>query len=142
MLRQKFNLFPQFEQVFPVPGLVYDYTHPANASFIKLVVESLIDGFVEDFKGFQTRMEGVERVGGSHNYHWAKENDRDTDPLFWLHHAMVNCIWFKWQKKHKLNTYAFEGGSIQQFENTTIFSQYLNGGPPYLTRAPVLQLRL
>jgi hypothetical protein len=59
-LRQKFNLFPQFEQVFPVPGLVYDYTHPANASFIKLVVESLIDSFVGDFKGFQMRMEGVE----------------------------------------------------------------------------------
>ncbi|KAJ7878655.1 hypothetical protein B0H13DRAFT_1892534 [Mycena leptocephala] len=104
--RKKFNLFPQFEQVFPVPGLVYDYTHSANASFIKLVVESLIDSFVGDFKGFQTRMEGVE---------------------------MVNCIWFKWQKKHKLNTYAFEGGSVQQFENTTVFSQYLNGGPPYLT---------
>ncbi|KAJ7908749.1 hypothetical protein B0H13DRAFT_2495887 [Mycena leptocephala] len=55
-LRQKFNLFPQFEQVFPVPGLVYDQTRPANASFIQPVVESLIDGF----KGFQARMEGVE----------------------------------------------------------------------------------
>jgi tyrosinase len=43
---------------------------------------------------------------------------------------MVDCIWFKWQKKHKLNKYAFDGGSVQQFENTT---QYSNGGPPYLT---------
>ncbi|KAJ7883330.1 hypothetical protein B0H13DRAFT_1890415 [Mycena leptocephala] len=46
--------------VFPVPGLAYDHTHPANASFIKLVVESLTDGFVGDFKDFQVRMEGVE----------------------------------------------------------------------------------
>ncbi|KAJ7871781.1 hypothetical protein B0H13DRAFT_1895604 [Mycena leptocephala] len=51
--RKKFNLFPQFEQVFPVPGLVYDYTHPANASFIKLVVESLIEGFVGTSKVFR-----------------------------------------------------------------------------------------
>jgi hypothetical protein len=52
MLHWKFSLFPLFEQVFPVPGLTYDHTCPANASCIKLVVESLIDGFVGDFKGF------------------------------------------------------------------------------------------
>ncbi|KAJ7881447.1 tyrosinase copper-binding domain-containing protein [Mycena leptocephala] len=73
MLHQKFNLFPQFEQVFPVPGLAYDYTHSANASFIKLMVESLIDGFVGDFKGFQTQMEGVE---GPHiNVHFIVSRD-------------------------------------------------------------------
>ncbi|KAJ7908740.1 Di-copper centre-containing protein [Mycena leptocephala] len=173
MLHQKFNLFPRVEQVLPVPGLAYNHTCPANASFIKPVVESLIDGFVGDFKGFQARMEGGPHI----NVHFIVGRDvgglcpSDTpvgyisgptftangsvtsliirplliaspllDPLFWLNHAMVNCIWFKWQKKHKLNTYAFEGGSVQQFENTTVFSQYLNEGPPYLT-SPLAPLR-
>jgi tyrosinase len=46
---------------------------------------------------------------------------------------MIDRIWFKWQNKHKLNKYAFEGGSVQRFENITVFSQYPTGGPPYLT---------
>ncbi|KAJ7881416.1 Di-copper centre-containing protein [Mycena leptocephala] len=149
-LRRNFTLFPPLELAYPVPGLPYNDSRPASASFIKPVVQSLTDGFVGDFKGFQTRMEGVE---GPHiNVHFIVGGDMggacpvdappgcisgpafaSNDPLFWLHHAMIDRIWFKWQKKHKLNKYAFEGGSVQRFENSTVFNQYPTGGPPYLT---------
>jgi tyrosinase len=59
-LRRNFTLFPPLELVYPVPGLPYNDSRPASTSFIKPVVQSLTDGFVGDFKGFQTRMEGVE----------------------------------------------------------------------------------
>ncbi|KAF7357739.1 Di-copper centre-containing protein [Mycena venus] len=148
-LRRNFTLFPDLELVFPVPVLGWNRTRPANASFTKPVVESLIDDFLGDYKGFQVRIDGVE---GPHvNVHVIIGGDlagacpsdapagcipgptfSPNDPLFFLHHAMVDRIWFKWQKKHKLNKYAFEGGSVQRLETASAFSLYPNGGPPYL----------
>ncbi|KAJ7879148.1 hypothetical protein B0H13DRAFT_1892373 [Mycena leptocephala] len=138
-LRRKFNLFPRFEQVFPVLGLVYNHTRPANASFINR----------REWKEWSQRGCGLARVMRllaafldllspptvviSPIIRPLLIASSLLDPLIWLHHAMIDRIWFKWQKKHKLNKYAFDGGSVQRFENTTIFSQYLNGGPPYLT---------
>ncbi|KAJ6629533.1 hypothetical protein B0H10DRAFT_2388959 [Mycena sp. CBHHK59/15] len=55
------------------------------------------------------------------------------DPFFFLHHAMVDRMWFKWKQKHQLNRYAHEGGSVQRLENDTIFDQYPTEGPPFLT---------
>ncbi|KAJ7713461.1 Di-copper centre-containing protein [Mycena olivaceomarginata] len=149
-LRRNYTLIPQLDVVFPVPGLAWNHTRPGNASFTKPVVESLIDGFVGDYKGFQARMEGVE---GPHlNVHFTIGGDvagacpvdapagcisgptfSSNDPLFFLHHAMLDRIWFKWQKKHNLNKNAFEGGSVQHLENASAFGLYPTGGPPYLT---------
>ncbi|KAJ6594303.1 Di-copper centre-containing protein [Mycena capillaripes] len=149
-LRRNFTLVPPLESRFPVPGLVWNHTRPGNASFTKPVAESLTDGFVGDYKGFQARMEGVEGphlnvhfiIGGDAGGECPSEAPPDcipgptfsaNDPLFFLHHAMVDRIWFKWQKKHKFNIYAFEGGSVQRLENAAAFAQYPTGGAPYLT---------
>ncbi|KAJ6498893.1 Di-copper centre-containing protein [Mycena sanguinolenta] len=148
-LRRNFDLYPPLDILLGIPGLVYNHTRPANASFTEPVVESLINGFVGDYKGFQTLMEGTE--GPHMNIHFgvggdlggACPNDAPpgcipgatfsvNDPLFFLHHAMIDRIWFKWQQKHN-NKYAFKGGAVQRLENASAFSLYPNGGPPYLT---------
>jgi hypothetical protein len=36
-----------------------------------------------------------------------------SDPMFWLHHGMVDKIWWDWQQKSSENARAFEGGSVQ-----------------------------
>jgi hypothetical protein len=59
-LRRNYTIFPPIEQLFPIPGFVWNHTRQANESFTTPVVESLIDGFVGNYKGFQTHMEGVE----------------------------------------------------------------------------------
>ncbi|KAJ7693383.1 Di-copper centre-containing protein [Mycena rosella] len=148
-LRRNFTLFPPLDALLPVPDMAWK-ARPANASFTKPVVESLIDGFVGDFKGFQAQMEGPK--GPHPNVHLIIGGDMSgqcpvdapagcvsgptfspNDPLFFLHHAMVDRIWFKWQRKHKLNKHAFAGGSVQQLDNVTVFSEYPTGGPPFLT---------
>ncbi|KAJ7222420.1 Di-copper centre-containing protein [Mycena pura] len=149
-LRRNFTLFGPVEELFP-PGFVWNHTRPANASFTRPIVESLIDGFVGDFKGFQDRTEGVE---GPHlNVHFivggidmggacpidappgciGGPTFSPNDPLFFMHHAMIDRIWFKWQRKHKLNKYAFEGGSVQTIDDVASYSLYPTGGPPFLT---------
>ncbi|KAJ8696077.1 hypothetical protein PTI98_005975 [Pleurotus ostreatus] len=55
-----------------------------------------------------------------------------NDPLFWMHHAMIDKVWSEWQSKHEANSMSFEGGSVQRFENITIHERYPNGGPPFL----------
>lgn len=54
---------------------------------------------------------------------------------------MIDRIWFKWQHKHALNKRAFEGGSVQMLDNATVFSEYPNGGAPWLTVRPLLPFR-
>ncbi|KAJ7167406.1 hypothetical protein C8R43DRAFT_1085855 [Mycena crocata] len=154
-LRRNFTLFPPLQVLFP-PGFVWNHSRPGNASLIRPVVESLIDGFVGDYKGFQARMDSAEWVGnfpklraftlifltsdmggvcpiGAPAGCVSGPTFSSNDPLFWMHHMMLDRIWFKWQKKHKLNRYAFEGGSVQRLETTAAFGLYPTGGPPDVT---------
>jgi len=55
-----------------------------------------------------------------------------NDPLFFMHHAMVDKIWFDWQNKHPQNFYAYAGGSISAASNFTLFTQFPTGLPPFL----------
>jgi len=50
-----------------------------------------------------------------------------------MHHAMVDKVWFDWQHKHSSNFWSFEGGSVQAFENITVYTEYPNGAPPALS---------
>lgn len=53
---------------------------------------------------------------------------------------MVDKVWFDWQNKHPANARAYAGGSVQAFENETIYNQYPNGAPPYLTVSDIFLL--
>jgi tyrosinase len=45
---------------------------------------------------------------------------------------MIDKIWFDWQHRDPANANSYFGGSVQAIESLDTFSQYPNGGPPYL----------
>ena len=45
---------------------------------------------------------------------------------------MVDKLWFDWQHAHESNYYAFFGGTVSEFNDTALFAEYPNGGPPFL----------
>ncbi|KAJ7150509.1 Di-copper centre-containing protein [Mycena crocata] len=142
-LRRNFTLYPPMQELFPFPDFLWNQTCTANESFTKPVVQSLIDGYIGDFKGMQAKMEGVD--GPHANVHFMVNGDLGgacpsdappgctPGPTFPQRLQMVDRIWFKWQKKHDLNKNAFEGGSVQRLDNASIYALYPNGGPPMLT---------
>ncbi|CAE6336679.1 unnamed protein product [Rhizoctonia solani] len=54
-----------------------------------------------------------------------------SEPMFHLHHANVDRVWWLWQEKNSINKYAFHGGSVQ---NRSSFDIYPNGQPPWLNK--------
>ncbi|CEL51520.1 hypothetical protein RSOLAG1IB_00055 [Rhizoctonia solani AG-1 IB] len=54
-----------------------------------------------------------------------------SEPMFHLHHANVDRLWWLWQEKNSINKYAFHGGSVQNRSSSDI---YPNGQPPWLNK--------
>jgi len=145
ILRRNFTLLA-FD--LPIPF----FTEPlkeANSSFSAPAIESILEGSVGDFKGFQ---EGLEAFEGPHSaVHLIMGGDlhgmcpqnappnctwgstwSPNEPLFFMHHAMIDKIWFDWQHRDPANANSYFGGSVQAIESLDTYSQYPNGGPPYL----------
>ncbi|KAJ7302690.1 Di-copper centre-containing protein [Mycena albidolilacea] len=146
-IRRNFTLQPYMN--FPLPGFITDPLLEANATFTKGEIDKLTNGFVGDFKRFQTYFEAFNGShGGVHNIVGGDLGGTcpDTAPpgcvggptfspndvLFWLHHAMLDKIWFDWQHKHPANARAFQGGAVEALENVTIFNMFPNGQAPFL----------
>ncbi|KII86645.1 hypothetical protein PLICRDRAFT_30890 [Plicaturopsis crispa FD-325 SS-3] len=146
-LRRNYTLEPWADvtsDLFPDPDKM------ANTSFTISEMTKLITGYKGDFKGFQTYFEAPE---GAHSMvHEIMGGDLGgqcpenapanctagptwsaNEPLFWLHHAMVDKVWYDWQNYDSANSNAFEGGSVQMLANETVYSMYPNGAPPALT---------
>ncbi|KAJ7091863.1 Di-copper centre-containing protein [Mycena belliarum] len=150
---RNYTLFPPLDKLIPIPGFVWNLSMPATDNFTRPVVEGIINGFEGDFRNFHATLES-----GPHTYvHLCVSGDMAgvcpvgappdcitaptfsaNDPLFFLHHAMVDRIWYKWQHKHKSNKNAFFGGSVQRLENATAFLRYQTGGPPFLSMDSVI----
>ncbi|KUJ14273.1 Di-copper centre-containing protein [Mollisia scopiformis] len=152
-LRRNFTLVPYSADAgssfFPDPDI------DANATFTPAKINALIANYTGDFKGFQKYMEGFEGPHGSvheilggdlagycpEDANEACFDDEPSptfsanEPMFWMHHAMVDRVWWLWQNHHPNNTYAFEGGSVQNF---TDYDQFPNGGPPWLSMDSIL----
>ncbi|KAK0204725.1 hypothetical protein DFS33DRAFT_1382625 [Desarmillaria ectypa] len=56
----------------------------------------------------------------------------NDDPLFYLHDAMIDKLYWEWQNKDPSNLYAFEGGSVQSISTWAEYVQYPNGAAPWL----------
>ncbi|KAJ6626038.1 Di-copper centre-containing protein [Mycena sp. CBHHK59/15] len=147
-LRRNFTLQPFLD--FPLAGFLSPAQQQldANATFTPAERDKLVNGFVGDYKGFQKYFEGF---NGSHGaVHLMMGGDLSgkcpgnapanctggptfsaNDPLFWMHHAMVDKMWFDWQNRHLSNTKAFFGGSVQALENVTYHNIYPNGAAPF-----------
>jgi hypothetical protein len=46
---------------------------------------------------------------------------------------MVDKIWYNWQQLDPRNANSFFGGASEPTDNLTIYDEYPNGGPPFLT---------
>lgn len=140
-----FTDFPEFE---PNPEKM------ANTSFTREEVDRLVNGYAGDFNGLQKDLESFEGMhsavhnilGGdlkgacpesdigralypdcSHGSKWSP-----NDPIFFLHHAMLDKVWSDWQHRRPENRMAFYGGSVKSIQNASIYEQYPNGAPPFL----------
>ncbi|KAF8509315.1 Di-copper centre-containing protein, partial [Hysterangium stoloniferum] len=120
----------------------------ANVTFTADEVAKLVNRWRGDFEGFHAHLEGMQ--GAHMSVHLimggdlagrcprsvsvetciADANWSPNEPLFWLHHAMVDKIWSDWQHADPANTWAFAGGATRDL---LTWPKYRNGGPPALT---------
>jgi len=129
-------------------------TLPLNTFIAPERVEAMVDGLPGDFLGFQTLFENG---NGSHGaIHQMIGGDlfgicplsagpacvqgawTPNDPLFILHHAMVDKLWDDWQRRRPENFWSFHGGIIGSHSAPGIFNQFPNGAPPFLNLGSVL----
>ncbi|KAJ7182211.1 Di-copper centre-containing protein [Mycena crocata] len=149
-LRRNFTLQPFLN--FPLAGFLSEADEElyANATFTPAERDKMVNGFVGDFKGFQKYFEGF---NGSHGaVHLMMGGDLGgtcpgdapagcsggptfsaNEPLFWMHHAMVDKMWYDWQDSHPANKMAFSGGSVQALNNATYYNEFPNGAAPFLS---------
>lgn len=147
ILRRNFTLQPYIgfgdQEIFTDPAKY------ANTSFTFSEMRKLTTGYEGDFKGFQKYFEATEGAHGS--VHLIMGGDLGgscpasainctggptfsaNEPMFWLHHAMVDKVWYDWQRKHAVNFWAYEGGSVQNLTSLAAIDEYPNGMPPALS---------
>ncbi|KAI9436424.1 Di-copper centre-containing protein [Lactarius indigo] len=128
------------------------FTEPqkeANSSFLAPEIEKLLETSAGDYKGFQEAFETFEGPHGA--VHLIMGGDlggtcpknapsnctagptwSPNDPLFWMHHAMVDKVWYDWQHRNPENAKSFFGGSVQALQSLDTYNQFPNGGPPFL----------
>lgn len=51
---------------------------------------------------------------------------------------MVDKIWYDWQHRNQSNFWAYHGGTIQPFANSSIYDEYPNGVPPFMNVSPTM----
>jgi len=121
----------------------------ANTGMTKANVDFIVSSFQGDFINFQTYFEGTNGthvgahviVGGDMSGYcsngakppacYAGSKWTPNDPLFFMHHAMVDKIWSDWQNKHPDNFYSYGGGSIFPATSFATYLQFPTGLPPF-----------
>ncbi|KAH7339062.1 Di-copper centre-containing protein [Rhizoctonia solani] len=132
VITRNFKPKPFEEQVFP-----FEFTTPdllASDTFTPAKIDEIVNGFPGDYVGFAAHMDGV-RAQGMHNAAHLMTRPGDlsnpsyspNDPLFFLHHANLDRIWDKWQRKSTQNAAAYGGGSVQKLEE---YDTYPVGAAP------------
>jgi len=107
-----------------------------NVTIAQPNIDRVLTSFTGDFQGFQGNFEGI--IGPHPAAHIMLGGDMSgtcpstapadcvpgpkwtsNDPMFFLHHAMVDKLWFDFQNKYPSNQYAFLGGSVSVFNGTS-----------------------
>ncbi|KAF9647444.1 Di-copper centre-containing protein [Thelephora ganbajun] len=127
-----------------------------NTTFTKANVDFTLNSFTGDYINFQAYLQGVPGphpgphiiLGGDMSglcpfglqppacYHGTKWSS--NDPMFYLHHTMVDKIWYDWQHRNSSNKNAFGGGSISAQVDPSQESEYPTGAPPFLNLSSVI----
>lgn len=147
VLRRNFTLKPYSNAPRP---WVTDPDWYGNNSFTIGEVAKMINGFTGDFVGLQTELA---KFQGSHNsLHFIVGGDLGgtcpagappdcvpgptfsvNDPIFFLHHAMVDKIWWDWQNRDRANFWQFSGGTVSVLDDYPQFQKYPTGAPPMMS---------
>jgi len=149
-IRRNFSVFPFTNAAFQnVKGIDVPAAYMPNTTMVPENVAFMVNGFDGDFIGFQAYFEGL--PGPHSGPHLMLAGDMGglcpfgtgppdcyfgtkwtpNDPMFFLHHAMVDKIWYDWQHALPMNKYAFGGGENATF-GTSDFVEFPTGKPPYL----------
>ncbi|KAB5590425.1 Tyrosinase tyrosinase: common central domain containing protein [Ceratobasidium theobromae] len=130
-IARHFDLYPFKQQVFPFEFPIPDM--PATDAFTPEAIKSIVNGSKGNYTDFAYKIDGV-RAQGPHNAaHLMMGGDLSSllwspnDPIFFLHHAMLDCTWEKWQNRRSENMWAIGGGLTQDVAN---FDTYPVGAPP------------
>ncbi|KDQ27566.1 hypothetical protein PLEOSDRAFT_1104248 [Pleurotus ostreatus PC15] len=133
-LRRRFNLFPYSTSVVlgvPIdPHLPINNTFTASETYFEAIqgahasVHLIVNG---DLLGACPGNAPPDCKGGP--------TFSANDPLFWLHHGMIDKVWHDWQHYSKANTRAFEGGSVQRLDNIT---KWPTGSAPWMNLQSVM----
>ncbi|GAB1524889.1 hypothetical protein RhiTH_008045 [Rhizoctonia solani] len=131
VVSRKFNPRPFDNHVFPF-GFNAPEMH-ATQPFAPEAMENIVEGSTGNFTDFAYKIDGVTAQGPHNAAHLMMGGDMGNllwspnDPLFYLHHAHIDCIWEKWQDRRPENAMAFGGGLTQDVEN---YHLYPVGAPP------------
>ncbi|TBU33894.1 Di-copper centre-containing protein [Dichomitus squalens] len=147
-LRRNFTLRPYI--ALADNPTILDPTLEANVSFTPAEVQKMVHWTPGDFPGMQFYMERPEGPHG--NVHEILGGDLGgycpadaypdcepqptfsaNEPIFQMHHAMVDKVWYDWQHANPENFWAYHGGSVQNITSLQALSDYPNGMPPYLS---------
>ncbi|KAG9083148.1 hypothetical protein FRC06_004681 [Ceratobasidium sp. 370] len=144
---------PIRRQYTPYPYLAWWWVpRPQEAAVATIgtsFVDAAINGFDGNFIGFQNATEKAQAFHA--NIHMIMGGDMagtcpaaagsscqggstwtPNDPMFYLHHANIDRIWWKWQWQNPIsNLYAFKGGSNMTYSDPA----YPNGYPPWMSIA-------
>jgi len=158
-LRRNFTLYPYLPPGFPIPSGVpaLDPTLMLNTTFTWEVVNTTVNSTPGDYVTFQTTLENFSGphpgphlilggdMGGTCPFgsgppecipgpKWSS-----NDPMFFLHHAMIDKVWYDWQRRNSSSQDAFAGGSVSwQADPNVLFLQYPTGAPPLLNTSSVI----
>ncbi|KAF8259519.1 Di-copper centre-containing protein [Lactarius quietus] len=149
-LRRSFTLKPFRGIPPPVDVFFPNPQKEANSSFLAPEIEKLLETSAGDYKGFQAAFEAFQGahssvhmiMGGDDLSGSCPENAPSNctlgptwspnEPLFWMHHAMVDKVWYDWQHRNLVNAKSYFGGSIPSLQSIESYEQYPNGAPPLL----------
>ncbi|TFK70138.1 Di-copper centre-containing protein [Pluteus cervinus] len=151
-IRRQFTPQPYLQ--FPRPYLLADVNLLANETFTKDRLDASLFGFDGDFQGFQKSFQdyqgphaGVHLMVGADLTGLCPGNApascvpgeswSPNDPLFFMHHAMVDKTWYDWQNRAS-NKYLFQGGSTQMLDSLASYDAYPLGSAPWLSSTSIL----
>jgi len=157
-IRRNFTLQPFLAGInfAATPAIPLDPLLMINTTFTAANVNFTLTSFPGDYINFQAYFENV--LGPHPGPHIILGGDMSglcpfglvppacvpgmkwssSDPMFFLHHAMVDKIWYDWQALSPNNTNAFGGGSVSAQVDPTQAVAYPTGAPPLLTLNSVI----
>jgi len=156
-IRRNFSI--HFPPSFPLPPGVppVDPALNLNDTFTSNITDFIVNSFTGNFTLFQATLEGL--AGPHPGPHLILGGEMagacpfgsgppmcitgakwsPNDPMFYLHHAMIDKVWYDWQHRDPRNKNVFGGGSTSwQVDPSLPISEFPLGGPPWLNKSSVI----